>query len=79
MTRPGFRPSALIALLDALEADLLEADAGEVRDALRQTGRDQEGACQEVRAALDAAIGQEDGTPVPTWRGWTSGIPLYRH
>ena len=54
-------PVAFEALLDALEADLLVAPAGEVRDTLRETGRSNEGACREVRSVLDAAAAADEG------------------
>ncbi len=79
MTRPGIRSSALVRLLDALEADLLTATAEELHDALRETGRDPGGACQEISAVLEAALQQEDGPSPPTLRNWPASTPLYRH
>jgi hypothetical protein len=62
MIRTRFH-SELMALLDALERELLAAPAGEVRDACRATGRARSIACQEVRALLDEAIAaSEDGS-----------------
>jgi hypothetical protein len=79
VTRPGIRSPAVGRLLDALEADLLTATAEELHDALRKTGRDPGGACQEIRAVLEAAMQQEDGTSLPTLRNWPASLPLYRH
>ena len=79
MTRPGIRSSALVSLLDALEADLLAAAAEELHDALRETGRDTDGACQEIRAVLEAALQQEDGPSLPTLRNWPASTSLFRH
>jgi hypothetical protein len=79
MTRPGIRSSAVARLLDAMEADLLTATAEELHDALRETGRDPGGACQEIRAVLAAALQQEEGTSLPTLRNWPTTTPLYRH
>jgi hypothetical protein len=62
MTRIGFSPSGLTALLDALERELLAADADEVREAWRETGRARTIACQEIQALLNEAIAaSEDG------------------
>lgn len=80
MTGPHRPPSALAALLDALEVDLLAAPAEEVRDVLHGTGRARDGACQEVRALLQgAAAADENSSPVATPHGL--GIPpgLHRH
>ena len=60
MTGTRSLPAALDALLDALEADLLAAPAGEVRNALRETGRSNEGAGREVRSVLDAAAAVDE-------------------
>ena len=79
MTRPRIRSSALVRLLDAFEADLLTADAEELHDALRETGRDPGRACQGIRAVLEAAMQQEDGTSLPTLCNWPASPPLYRH
>ena len=79
MTRSGIRPSALVRLLDALEADLLAAAAEELRDVLRATGRDPVGACQEISAVLEAAMQQGDDRPMPTQHNWPTSTPLYRH
>ena len=67
MTRPRHPPSALATLLDALEAELLAAPAEEVRDALRETGRARDSACQEIRTLLDDATAADaDASPAPT-------------
>jgi len=79
MTRPGIRSPALVRLLDAIEADLLTATAEELHDALHANGRDPGGACQDIRALLEAAMQQEDDTPMPTLRDWPTSTPLYRH
>ena len=61
------RPAAplarsLMALLDALEQDLLAAPAAEVQDAQRHTGRARRAACHEVRSLLiEALAASEDG------------------
>jgi hypothetical protein len=53
----------LTALLDALERELLAAQADEVRDAWRESGRARNIACQEVRALLNEAIAaSEEGS-----------------
>ena len=76
---PGPR-SGLAALLDALEQELLGAEAGEVHDALRDNGRARAVACQEVRTVLNEAIAAgEEGvrlTPQPDICGRTG---LYLH
>jgi hypothetical protein len=79
MTRRGIRSPALVRLLDALEADLLTAAAEELHDALRETGRDPGGACQEISAVLEAALQQEDGASPPPLRNRPASPPLYRH
>jgi hypothetical protein len=79
MTRFGNRSSALVRLLDALEADLLTASAEELRGALCETGRDPSGTCKEIRAMLVATLQQEDGASLPTLRNWPTTPPLYRH
>ena len=79
MTRPRIRSSALVRLLDALEADLLIAAAEELHGALGETGRDPGGACQEITAVLEAAMQQKDGTSLPTLRNRPTSTPLYRH
>jgi hypothetical protein len=56
MTRIGYPQSELTALLDALERELLAAQADEVHDAWRETGRMGSIVCQEVRALLNEAI-----------------------
>jgi hypothetical protein len=53
----------LTALLDALERELLAAQADEVPDALRESGRARNIVCQEIRALLNEAIAEsEDGS-----------------
>jgi hypothetical protein len=79
MIRPGIRSSAVTRLLDAMEADLLTATAEELHDALRETGRDPDGACQEIRAVLEAALEREDGPSLPTLRHWPASTSLFRH
>ncbi len=65
MTARWNAPSALAALLDALEADLLGAPREDVQAALHETGRAREGAAQEVRALLrDAEADSHDGCPL---------------
>ena len=67
MTRIGYPQSKLTALLDALERELLAADADEVRDAWRETSRAHNIACQEVWALLNEAIAvsEEGSDPAP--------------
>lgn len=72
--------SALAALLDALEADLLGAATEDVQAALRGTGRAQEGATQEVRALLrDAEADGHDGCPLALPCGGHDGMGTQRH
>jgi hypothetical protein len=52
MTRPWDTASALSALLDALEVDLIDAPKQEVQAALHETGRVQESAIYELRSML---------------------------
>jgi hypothetical protein len=66
MTRPAHFLSALTALLDALEAELLTAPSEEVRDVLRGTGRAQGAACQEVRSLLNKAQAATEEGSAPT-------------
>ena len=56
MTCISYPQSELMALLDALERELLAADADEVRDAWRESSPARNIACQEVRAVLNEAI-----------------------
>jgi hypothetical protein len=56
MIRIGYPQFKLTALLDALERELLAADADEVRDARRESDPSRNIACQEVRAVLNEAI-----------------------
>lgn len=51
-------PSALAALLDALEADLLGIPTEDVRAALHETGRARESAVRELRSLLRDAEGE---------------------
>lgn len=80
MTARWNTPSALVALLDALEADLLGVPGGEVQAALRETGRAREAAAQEVRALLrDAEADGRDGCPLALPCGGHDGIGTQRH
>jgi len=82
MTRIGYPRSALTALLDGLERELLSAHADEVRDALRETGRTHTIACLEVRALLNeasprakTALRRRRGltrAPEPDWIGFSA-------
>lgn len=56
MIRIGDPQSGLTALLDALERELLAAQADEVRDAWRETGQARGVACQEIRVLLNEAV-----------------------
>jgi hypothetical protein len=79
MTRTGYPQSGLTALLDALERELLAADADDVRDAWRETGRARNIACQEVRALLNQAIAaSEDGSAAMPPPGARAGTGLDR-
>jgi len=72
-------PSALEALLDALEADLVAASIDDVQDAMRETGRSKDGACREVRSVLDgAAAASEDCLPAQTPYDPDSQFRLHR-
>ena len=72
--------SALAALLDALEADLLGVASKDVQAALRETGRAREGAVQEVRALLhDAGADSHDGCPLALPCGKQDGMGTRRH
>lgn len=63
MTRMGYPQSELTALLDALERELLDSQADEVRDAWREIGQPHNIACQEVRVLLNEAIAaSEEGS-----------------
>jgi hypothetical protein len=78
--RVGLLPSGLTMLLDALERDLLAAPTDELRDALRETGRAREAACQEVRALLnDAIIAVEDVSAITLSFSPRSKNGLHRH
>jgi hypothetical protein len=78
VTYPAHPPSALTALLDALEAELLAVPAEEVRDTLRETGRARDGACQEVRSLLNEAAA-EDGSAPTAPDDMQDKPSLYRH
>ena len=58
-----YQQPELMALLDALEQELLAAPAAEVRDAWRDAGRVRNVVCQEVRALLDEAITASEDSP----------------
>ncbi len=80
MTSQWNAPSALAALLDALEEDLLGAPREDVQAALRETGRAREGAAQEVRALLrDAEADGHDGRPLALPCGGQDGLGTRRH
>ena len=80
MTARWTAASALAALLDALEADLLGASPEQVQAGLRETGRAQEGAAQEVRALLrDAEADGHDGRPLALPRDEHDGMVTKRH
>jgi hypothetical protein len=55
-----------MALLDALEGELLAAHADEVREVWRAAGRARNIACQEVRALLNEAIAASEECSVAT-------------
>jgi hypothetical protein len=68
MTKPANTPAALLALLDALEAELLDAPAEEIRSVMRETARSPDGACLEVSSLLEQSmIVSEDslGSTIP--------------
>lgn len=72
--------SALAALLDALEADLLGASPEEVQAALRETGRARESAVHELRALLrDAEADGHDGCPLALPCDGQDGMDTKRH
>jgi hypothetical protein len=85
MTRPAHPLTALTALLDALEEELLAAPAIEVRFSLRLTGRARDAACQEVRSLLNAASAatEEGSTRTRPYdirdEPVRPGLSLYRH
>jgi hypothetical protein len=62
----GSPQSGLTALLDALERELLAAQADEVPDALRESGRARNIACYEIRALLDEAIAESEDVDAAT-------------
>ena len=72
-------PSALEALLDALEADLVAASTEDVQDAIRETGRSKDGTCCEVRSVVDGAVAaSEDCLPRRAFHGLDGQFGLYR-
>ena len=80
MTSRWNAASALAALLDALEADLLGASPEEVQAALRETGRAREGAVHELRALLrDAEANSHDGCPLALPCDGQNGMGTQRH
>ena len=66
MTRTDHPQSRLTALLDALERELLAAQAEEVRGAWRNTGRARDIAWQEVRDVLNEAKAATEEGSAPT-------------
>ena len=58
--------TALAALLDALEADLMTSPAEELQAALVETGRAQENAVLELRSLLRHAETEGDHARAPT-------------
>ena len=80
MTARWRAPSALTALLDALEAELLGAPIAEVQAGLGETGRIREGVAREVRALLrDAEADGHDGGPHALPTDGRDGIGTQRH
>ncbi len=80
MTKPWNATSALAALLDALEADLLSAPSHEVHAALRETSRARESAICEVRSLLrDVQADDLDRCPLTTFSDEADGISTQRH
>ena len=80
MTRPWDAPSALTALLDALEADLLGAPKQEVQAALRETGRAQESAIHELRSLLrDVQADGRNRCPLSPLSDEHDGMSTQRH
>lgn len=72
-------PSALEALLDTLEADLVAASTEDVQDAVRETGCSKDGACREVRSVVDGAVAaSEDCLPRRAFYGLDSQFGLHR-
>ena len=77
MTRKDTPRSGLVALLDALEQEVLAAPAEEMRDALREAGRSGDIVCHEVRVLLNEAIAvSEDGFAATLWSETCSGTGL---
>ncbi len=80
MTARWDTPSALAALLDALEADLLSAPPEEVQVALRETGRARESAVRELRSLLrEAEVEGRDPCPLALPPDERDGIGTQRH
>jgi len=80
MTSHWNAASALAALLDALEAELLGAPRDETQAALRGTGWARERAVRELRALLrDAEADGQDGRPPALPRGGHHGMGTQRH
>jgi hypothetical protein len=72
--------SALAALLDALEADLLGASPEEMRAALRETGRARESAVGEIRSLLrDAEAEGHNRGPLVLPSDERDGMGTQRH
>ena len=80
MTARWNAASALAALLDALEADLLGVPSEEVQAALRKTGRARESAVGELRSLLGEAEAEgHDPCPLALPAGKHDGIGTQRH
>lgn len=80
MTAPRDAASALAALLDALEAELLGAPKEEVQAALRETSRAREGAVHELRSLLrDATAADPDRCPPALPDDEHNGLGTQRH
>jgi hypothetical protein len=72
--------SALAALLDALEADLLGASPEEVHAALRETGRARESAVGEIRSLLrDTEAEGHNRCPLALPSDESDGMGTQRH
>jgi hypothetical protein len=80
MNRTDHPQSGLAALLDALEGELLAADASDVGAALGETGRDWNMACREIHTLLNEAIAAgEGGFPVIPALDLCARYGPYRH
>lgn len=80
MIRTGDPRSRLAGVLDALQRELLAADAGEVRDATRETGRAWNVACQQIRGQLNNALpASEDRFPVMPQSDIRTTTGPYKH